>query len=787
MNRTAGVSLVLLLVSLGVYWQTVHHEFTNFDDGEYVSENRFIQKGLTTESIIWAFKTGHASNWHPVTWLSHMLDCQLFGLNPGYHHLTNVFFHCTNAILLFLILSYMTGAFWKSAFVAALFALHPLHVESVAWIAERKDVLSTFFWLLTVGAYGYYARKPGTKRYLAVLVLFSFGLMAKPMVVTLPFVLLLLDYWPLGRISFGDVKGNSVRKSRHPETPIQLKTRAISLVREKIPLFILSAMGSVVTFFIQNSRGVVRNLEIVSLGSRISNAIVSYGCYIMKTIWPLKLAVFYPHPGGNLPVWKVLGASVFLLTVTLLVVRYARRFPFLVTGWLWYLGILVPVIGFVQVGNQAMADRYTYIPIVGIFIIAAWGVPELMRKFRFPGIIIPVMAGVILLASAERAWVQTGYWHDCDMLYRHALEVTDGNYLAHNNLGAYLIEKKNYEEAIGHFTEALRFKPEYIDARINLGVLLHNEGNQDEALKQYTEVLRIDPDNAKAHNNLGAVMEDIGKKEEAIGQYTEALRLEPDYAKAHTNLGKVLLGSGNNDEAYVHFAEALRLEPMNAEVQNNMGVMLDALGKHENAITCYNEALRMNPDYVEAHSNLGNECLRLGMLEEAVSHYNEALRLKPGYAEAHCKLGSVYLRTGDLDRAFTHCTEALRLKPEYPDAQYNLGTVYARKGNPTEAAKHYYEALRQKPDYAEVHTNLGNVFFSCGILDSARVHYDRALELKPDYAEALNNLGSVLFRQGKIKAAINHYNKAVTIKPDYAEARSNLAHALEFQKADNEN
>lgn len=367
-RRNIMVCLILILAIFTVFWQVRSHDFVNYDDDKYVTENRDVKAGLTTQSIIWAFTTTHASNWHPLTWLSHMLDISLFGLNPGWHHLTNLLFHIANTLLLFLILRGMTEEFWKSAFVAALFALHPLHVESVAWIAERKDVLSTFFWMLTILAYAYYVKHPVLRRYLFVLFSFLLGLMSKPMLVTLPFVLLLLDYWPLGRFQMeesGITRNPKKHKSKHPEYQ---KSIALRLVREKTPFFVLAGFSSIITFIAQQHGGTVRSLEFLPVKTRVANALISYVAYIGKMIWPFNLAVLYPHPGTTLPMWQTILAGLFLLFISYLVIRKVKKLPYLSIGWFWYVGTLVPVIGLVQVGAQSMADRYTYIPLIGLFI-----------------------------------------------------------------------------------------------------------------------------------------------------------------------------------------------------------------------------------------------------------------------------------------------------------------------------------------------------------------------------------------------------------------------------------
>ena len=522
------VMLVLVLATAVVYLQLNNYDFVNFDDDDYVTENRHVQTGLTSGNITWAFTTFHAGNWHPLTWISHMLDCQLFGLKPGLHHLVNLFFHMANTLLLFLILRRMTNALWQSAFVAALFALHPLHVESVAWVAERKDVLSTFFWMLTMGAYVFYVERRELKRYLLALFFFGLGLMAKPMLVTLPFVLLLLDYWPLRRLQMEKpladdsvnsekfVKPHRKKKERRrsairaghvskPEKQIRQQPAIGHIILEKVPFFVLSLVSSIVTYMAQQKGGAVRSLQSFPLTTRIANALVSYCGYIGKILWPENLALLYPHSGMP-PVWKVIGAVLFLGIITFLIIRTVKRFPWLTVGWLWYLGTLVPVIGLVQVGMQAMADRYTYVPIIGVLIMVAWGVPELLEKWRHRNTALATVTVVMLCIFSFVTWKQVGYWQNNTTLFKHTLEKTTNNPIIHYNLGN----------------------------------LLASQGKFDDAIKQFRESIRISPGYAKAHNNLGNALLYQGRLDEAIGSYREALRINPDYVIAQKNLNNAL-------------------------------------------------------------------------------------------------------------------------------------------------------------------------------------------------------------------------------------------------------
>jgi tetratricopeptide (TPR) repeat protein len=496
-------------MTFAVYWQTLGHEFINYDDGVYVFNNYYVKTGLTLESVEWAFTAVYRVNWLPLVWLSYMVDYELYGLNPGGYHLTNLLLHTANTLLLLVVLMRMTGYLWRSAFVAAVFALHPLHVESVAWVAERKDVLSTFFWMLTMWAYVRYTERPGLNRNLLVVVSFALGLMAKPMLVTLPFVLILLDWWPLGRFKEAGVR------------------RALwKIVPEKIPLLTLAAASSVFTFIIQKEGGGMPSLEQLSLWARISNALTSYINYIWKTIWPAKLALLYPHQWDNVVVWKALGAGFLLVCLTVAVIRKMHQQPYLTVGWLWFLVTLVPVIGLVQVGEQAMADRYMYVPLIGLSIIAAWGVPELLKSWRLRKEVLTVSIGMVLSALMACSWFQAGHWRNSITLFRHSLEVTTDNFVAHHRLGDALADIGRTEEGVYHNFKALEIRPNFPGPYSSLKFpLVELEFSPD--ARQFV---------AKTHRDLGNLFVKQGKLDEGIHHYSEAIRVKPDYTEALINL-----------------------------------------------------------------------------------------------------------------------------------------------------------------------------------------------------------------------------------------------------------
>jgi len=631
-RRNLLICLCLATAIVVVYSPVGHFGFVNYDDDDYVTANAHVQSGLTLHGLGWAFTTNHAANWFPLTWLSHMLDWQLWGGRAGAHHRVNVFLHVANALLLFGVLSRMTASAWRSALVAGLFALHPLHVESVAWVSERKDVLSTCLSLLTMWAYVRYVEQPAGWRYVSALGLYALGLMAKPMVVTLPFVLLLLDYWPLGRTPWAKAAARE-----------NISTPLGQLINEKLPFLALGAMSCAMTIWAQHGGGAVASLVTVPLGMRIANALFSYVSYVGKTFWPVRLAVFYPMP-ARFPVAAVAIAGIGLAGITAAVLGWARRGPWFVTGWFWYLGTLVPVIGLVQVGQQSMADRYTYVPSIGLFIMLCWSVPGCAMKRPIVNALAYLAAGAALAICAALSRIQVGYWKDSETLFRHTLDVTRDNWLAHSNLGVALAQTGKAQEAVTHYEQALRIKPDYAQVHFDLGIALGRAGRIPEEIEQLENALRIQPEFADAHNNLGIALVQAGRIPEGIEQLENALRIQPEFAEAHDNLGIALGRTGRMPEAIEHLEHAVRIKPDYAEAHNNLGVALAQTGNIQEAITHYDEALRIRPDYVDAHFNLGLALEKLGRTPEAVQQFEQALRLRPDFAPARNALAR--LRTG---------------------------------------------------------------------------------------------------------------------------------------------
>jgi protein O-mannosyl-transferase len=539
-----GICIALAALTWLVFGQTLWHDFVNYDDPRYVYENTKITGGLSISGIAWAFTHIHSMNWHPLTTISHMLDCQLYGLKPGWHHFTNVLLHSIAVLLLFLALQQMTGALWRSAFVAALFAIHPLRVESVAWIAERKDVLSGVFFMLTLLAYAHYVRAPSLARYLAIAAACAFGLMSKSMLVTLPFVLLLLDYWPLNRIS--DVPfshGPMARAGLDPPPERRYSPAAtwLKLFMEKIPLLALATVSSVVTLFAQ--KGAVGFTEQLPVIPRINNAAVSYVLYIWQMFWPVKLAVFYPHPENRIATWEIVLALGALAAITALAFALRKTRPYFITGWLWYIGMLVPVIGIVQVGWQGRADRYTYLPQIGLYMLIAWAVADFTREWRHQRDALTASAAIIIAALGWHAWVQTSYWRDSETLFRHALAITTNNDVAENNLGIVFLRQGKVDDAISLLQAAVDLRPDNSPAHENLAKALLQKGQVADALIHYQKLLELQPDNIEVHNIVGTVLIQHGRVREGVEEWQKVLAIQPDNGNALSNLAWVFATS----------------------------------------------------------------------------------------------------------------------------------------------------------------------------------------------------------------------------------------------------
>jgi tetratricopeptide (TPR) repeat protein len=716
--RLPAVCLVLFCGTLLLFSRALGHGFVDCDDPDYVTGNAHVQGGLTWAGVRWAFTTGAAANWFPLTWLSYLLDWQLFGNAPYGYHATNILWHALNAVLAFLALRRLTGAFWTSALSAALFAWHPLRVESVAWVAERKDVLSAFFFFLTFLAYARYveeSRAQSSKSrvfYGLTLAAFGLGLMCKPMLVTLPFVLLLLDWWPLKRFVICDLRSAIQR-----------------LVLGKIPFFLLTIASCIVTYQVQKTGHAV--VESLDLWTRLANAVVSVAGYLGKFFWPFNLAVGYPLPDHR-PVTTVAGSALLVLAITGMVLWQWRR-PWLLVGWFWFLGMLVPVIGVVQVGMQAMADRYTCLPVIGLQLALLWSLPEAAlsstaRRF------VPAAFALILAFCATRTWNQIGVWRNSNTLYEHALAVTKDNYLVESYLATTLLNEGRFDEACSHFRRAIEIKPDYAVARHRLGVALEKMGRTNEALTIYLGLLKIRPNYAAAHYNVGIILLNRNQPAEAMAHFQAALRVNPNHDSTLVALGMATAQLGRPQEAIADYEKALASNPFNADAYYNCANALVSLNRDQEALERYEKALRLNPDFEEAHCNYANLLRKLGRPVEAFEHYRRAIQLQPKDANAHFELGVALEGLGQTNEALASYTRAAELKPDYADAQYNAGVILLNRNQPAEAITHFQAAVKSQPDYTAAQVGVGLAAEQLGRFPEAVAAYDQALRLDPNFS-----------------------------------------------------
>ncbi len=611
-----------------VYWPVRNYDFLMYDDNVYVSENAHVTSGLSWENVRWAFTHGWASNWHPLTWISHMLDVDIYAMHPGGHHFTNLVIHAANTVLLFAIFEYMTGALWASAFIAAMFGLHPLHVESAAWVAERKDVLSTLFMILAMGAYAVYVRRGGIGLYIGVLVLFAIGLMAKPMLVTLPFVLLLLDFWPLERIRFGadDLEGGGIAAG--------VERKSLSyLIKEKIPFFVLSVISSVVTFIVQKSSGSVVPFEHFDLRIRLTNAATSYVAYIWKMIWPSRLAAFYPHQGDKMSIVAAFLCVILLVILTACFIYFGIRRKHLAVGWLWYVVMLLPVIGLVQVGGQSMADRYMYMPMTGLLIIITWGIWELTARLTQQKVLLVILAGGVLSASALVTANQIKYWQNSKTLFKRVIDVSPDAWYMHSNYANFLKDEGKVDEAIKHYRIAIGIKPDFAEAYCNMGNAFRKIDKLDEAVACYEKAIALKPDFADAHSNLGMVFAQMQKRDEAMAQFNKALELKPDDVEAISSIGLLYAEEGQLDKAVEYYRKAIAVDPAYVIAHGRLGLILGNQGKYDEALEQFRIVLKAKPDDAEMWRNSAILLEKLGKIDEAIEYYRKALTIKPDDAE----------------------------------------------------------------------------------------------------------------------------------------------------------
>jgi tetratricopeptide (TPR) repeat protein len=682
-NRlVTALGLILVAVTVLIYTPVWENKFIVLDDSDYIVENPHVRSGLTADGIYWAFTTGYGGNWHPLTWISHMVDIQLFGLEPGPHHLVNVVLHSLNALLLFLVMRSATGALWPSFFVAALFAWHPAHVESVAWAAERKDTLSTLFWILTLQAYIRFARTGSRGDYGRTALFLGLGLLCKPMLVTLPFVLLLLDYWPLGRLQLAvPAKRDRRFLNRIMDTLRASQDAIVERVREKAPFFLLILISSFITLRAQRSVGAMAPMEDYGVGLRLANVAVSYARYVGEFIWPADLSVFYPLP-DRWPWYSVAVSLALVGALTWAALRETRRRPWVVVGWFWFVGTLVPVIGLVQVGSQSMADRYTYITHTGLAMIVAWFAAEIIRTrsgARGPLLTWTVIA---LVAGALATRVQAGYWRNTGTLMNHAIKVTGRNAFAHLNLAYANAAVGGVDDAIRHYRIALTINPNHADIPFRVALGWANENRLKDAIQLYTVVLERVPDHIEARYNLGNALLKMGKWDEGVAQYILVLRQKPDFADAHNNLGFALASKQRYPEALLEYNKAIQINTNYADAYNNLAVALDNMDRPEDAAANYAMALKIKPGSAATHDNLAMTLLKLGDAGAAHRNLLEAIRLAPADAKFQYHMGLVLGAQGKLDEAIDRFRAALRLQPDWPGALTTLAWLFATHPDP---------------------------------------------------------------------------------------------------------
>jgi protein O-mannosyl-transferase len=703
----ALICLVLALGTIALYSPIVRHDFLNYDDDAYITQNPHVTSGLSWAGIRWAFTSGYAANWHPLTWISHMLDCQFFGLNPAGHHLVNVLFHAANTVLLFILLNYLTRASWRSAFVAALFAWHPLHVESVAWASERKDVLSAFFWMLTLLCYARSALKKmedggsetkvaqsvpapssilhsqSSPFYWLALLFFACGLMSKPMVVTLPFVLLLIDVWPLQRFNTSTLQ---------------------RLILEKIPFFALSLIGSVVTYLAQKTGGAV-TCEPFSF--RISNALWAYERYLSKVFWPSNLAIVYPFPEHGLMLLAI-QSGIVLILCSILMILLSRRRPYLLVGWFWFLGMLVPVIGIVQVGAASMADRYTYLPAIGLFVVVTWGFADLVQSPRGKPI-LAVAAIAVLAAGVVFTSIQITYWRNSITLFRHALAVTTDNFVACSCLGQALDAAGDEKDAVVDGDEAVRINPDYPAGQFFLAQALWKSGKQSQALAHIDAATQASSHDSNFQYILGKFLLEHGKTDEGIARFEAALELDPAFAEAHNAVGKAFLQQGAMQKAADELLRAVKLEPDNAQFHYDLGTVLLNESKMLPATVEFFEAVQRQPNFAAAYENLGICWARMGKMEDAIRDLSKAVELQPNDPESRFNLGFAFLNTHQAAQAAEQFSAELRLTPNEAKAHYRLAEALREEDQWTQAVDEYRQALRLTPDFADAKKELDEI------------------------------------------------------------------------------
>jgi len=679
-NKTFLIILLITASTLAVYAQVGLHQFINFDDDLYITSNDQVKAGLTWQGFLYAFGFSHVTYWHPLTWLSHMLDCQIFGLNAGMHHLMNLVFHIMNSLLLFIVLMKMTGSHWRSAFAAALFALHPVNVDTVAWVAERKNVLSTFFWMLTMLAYFSYIKNPRISKYIAVVFIFVLGLLSKPMLVTLPFVLLLFDYWPLQRFQLilnepgADPKNKITTRLRYQGVAFS------RLIAEKVPLLIFALVVIVISSQSIRYGGFQITTARVPMGLRIENAIVSYVLYLGKMIWSSNLTFYYPYP-DFVPIWQVIGAVILLILITFIAVRFVFRSPYFLIGWLWFLGTLVPVSGIMQGGLwPEIAERWAYVPYIGLFIAVSWGAHDIFRSRQWGRRAFSISAATVLVILMALTWRQAGFWKNDFTLFTYGVKVNPNNFPAQNNLGNYYVSKKMYKEAAYCYNEVLRINPNDVRGLENMGLLCYDIGDKKRAIYYYSQALRYNPNSIKSNFKLGTIYSEQGDIDKAFGYFSRVTNLDPKHAEAYYNLGVITAKKGDKEKAIQYLLTAIKYNPRGAEARSSLGVILMNMGKVHDALQQFNEALKNDPKNKDARAYLTLALNYRKKMDTDIAILEQKIGKEPDNAGLLQKLAVLYSMSGNNTKALDALQRFVRIQPDNPDGYYNIACVYAKEG-----------------------------------------------------------------------------------------------------------
>ena len=698
LRKKLAIYTILAIITFAAFWQVDQFEFINFDDNVYVSENVAVQTGLTKEGFLWAFSTKYFGLWNPLVWLSLMADYELYGLHAGGYHVTNLIFHILSTLLLFWLFHRMTGALWKSAFVAAFFALHPLHVESVAWVSERKDVLSAFFWMLTLCIYVVYTEKQSIQRYLLVVFSFVLALLSKPMVVTLPLIMILLDYWPLKRF----------------ENQNRLSDTIVWQLKEKLPLFALSAAMVFLLLYSPHQQEAI--FKPFSLIARLANAPVAFVAYLAKTFWPHNMAVFYPFP-SYISAWKVLTASALIGFVSVFVIVKSKQIPSLLIGWGWFFTAIAPVIGIIQISLTApygMADRYHYLPSIGIGVMLAWGFPHLFNdKNMRRNILLPAAISIFILLSFF-TWKQCGFWKSSESLWEHTLKVTKDNFMAHGNFGSALMTKGKTQKALDHFRQALRLKPDHVLLYLNRGGTYAELGFYENAFADFNKAIRIKKDFAASYQCRGIIYSKIGQYQKAVEDFNVSLRLKTDDANAYHHRAKAYAGLNLYQPAMKDFNKAIALHPDNADFLNSRGNFYFNLNQYQRAAADFDKAIRLNPQSADVYSNRGAVYARLGEYGPAIKYFNKALATNPDYLKAYLNIAAVYGKFNQYHHVVKYLTEAIRLQPANPVFYYNRGIAYAKIGQYSYSINDFSKAIHLNENHADAYNIRAAVYFKTG-------------------------------------------------------------------------